>query len=170
MTRLVVVVMLVLGAIALWLFNDAPDQQSTDSPTAAAIATTSPTPVPPPTSATPAQPGDPLDRATALDAARAVLTAWARPDQPYDRWWAALQPLLTEDAQESFSFTDPATIPSLTITGPATESENAGDPYVATFYFPTDGGRFGVDIARSPDGGPWRAFSIIFPGGESQRQ
>lgn len=169
MKRLLIVLALVLGAIAFWLFNGTPDQGSA-SPKATATSSTAPAPAqtPPPPVSAPS--GDPLDRTAAQDASRAVLTAWARPDQPYDRWWADLQPLLTDDAQESFSFTDPAAIPPLTITGPAAESENAGDPYVATFYFPTDAGTFGVDVARSPDGGPWQAFSIIFPGGESQRQ
>lgn len=169
MKRLLIVTALVAAAIAFWLFNGTPDR-AVDAPKATATSATPPSLAQTPSVAPSVPSGDPLDRTAAQDTARAVLTAWARPDQPYDQWWTDLQPLLTDDAQESFSFTDPTTIPALTITGAASESENSGDPYVATFYFPTDAGTFGVDVARDPNGGPWKAFSIIFPGGESQRQ
>lgn len=110
------------------------------------------------------------DRAAAAAAAQKILTTWARPDLPHTRWWADLKPLLTEQAQVDYSYTDPAMIPALRITGKPVEAPGPFDPYVTTYYFKTTHGRFGVDLARSPSGGPWRAYSIIFPGGQSQRQ
>lgn len=76
---------------------------------------------------------------------------------------------MSPEAAEDYSYTDPANIPALLITGEAEEEPEPYDPNVTTFYYETSEGRFGVDVARSPDG-QWRAFSIIFPDGESLRQ
>ncbi len=125
---------------------------------------TPPEPSPRPTQTTPDG-----DRAAAERAARTTLETWARPTLPYDRWWKDLEPLLTPEAAEDYAETDPANIPALRITGRAVERAEPYDPNVTTFYFETTEGTFGVDVARSP-GGPWRAFSIVFPGISSMRQ
>lgn len=123
-----------------------------------------PEPSPRPTQTTPDG-----DRAVAERAARTTLETWARPTLPYGRWWKDLKPLLTPEAAEDYAETDPANIPALRITGRAVERAEPYDPNVTTFYFETTEGTFGVDVARSP-GGPWRAFSIVFPGTTSMRQ
>lgn len=110
------------------------------------------------------------DRARAETVARKVLTTWARPDVPYKRWWAELEPLISPEARDSYSHTDPTVIPALQITGNAEEDSEPYDPWVTTFYYPTSEGRFGVDMARSHQDGKWRAYSIVFPGETSQRQ
>ncbi len=88
---------------------------------------------------------------------------------PYERWWAALKELLTPEAQESYSFTDPSRVPELSITGTPRE-ESSGDPFVDTVYFRTDGGTFGVDLSRASVKARWMGESIIFPGGVSVLQ
>lgn len=133
----------------------------TDSPSTGA---------PPEASATTTSATDDGDRAGAERAARRVLQAWARPQLPYAEWWADLEPLLRPEAREEYSYTDPAVVPALKIAGPGNEDSEPYDPYVTAFYFETNEGRFGVDVARDSIGGPWLAYSIIFPDGVSQRQ
>ena len=99
-----------------------------------------------------------------------MLRAWARPDLEERQWWDQLSPLLTVDGRELLEYTDPSQIPPLKVTGPGVEDRGLPSPWATTWWFPTTEGRFGVDVARAPEGGPWLGFSIIFPGGESRRQ
>lgn len=112
----------------------------------------------------------PQERGDAERVAREALTTWAQPDLPYQQWWDQVEPLLTPSAREDYSYTDPAVIPPLEITGEAEEEAEPYDPNVTTFYYETTEGRFGVDVARDPEAGQWQAFSIVFPDGQSMRQ
>lgn len=133
--------------------------------------TSGPAPTPKPTaSATNVSKAPDGDRVRAEKTARKVLTTWARPEVPYKRWWADLEPLLSPEARDDYSYTDPTVIPALKIRGAGVEDSGPYDPWVATFYYPTSAGRFGVDLARSHQDGKWRAYSIVFPGQPSQRQ
>lgn len=162
-------VLLLLGVLATaWWWSGQADREPTPIETPAAVASPAITPSPQASLRSTEPPS--LEREAAATAAREVLTSWARPHLDYEQWWRELKPLLTVEGQESYEYTDPSTIPSLTVTGPATEDPAPLDPYVTTFWFQTSDGRFGVDVARSPSGGPWQAFSIIFPGNESRRQ
>lgn len=126
--------------------------------------------MPEPSSSAASSPASVADRGDAPEVAEQVLTTWARPDRTHAEWWAELEPLLTPSAAEAYESTDPAVIPPLKLEGEPVEDVGAPDPYVTTYYLETSEGRFGVDLARSPGGGPWRAFSIIFPDGQSRRQ
>ncbi|RQN02032.1 hypothetical protein EHW97_14855 [Aeromicrobium camelliae] len=71
--------------------------------------------------------------------------------------------MLSPTAQEVYEITDPSTIPALKIHGDG-EWESYPDPYVATVWFDTDQGRFGVDVSRTALDAPWVGERIIFPG------
>lgn len=94
------------------------------------------------------------------------MRTWARPDVPYKRWWADLKPLLSPEAEERYSYTDPQAIPPLKVLDGGTEASRE-DPYVDTVYFETSHGRFGVDVSRPRLDGEWIGESIIFPDGHS---
>lgn len=159
------VVLLVAGGLSLWWWGrpTEPKDHPPAAPAPAAIAQPSASPTPSPVAG--------LDRAHAAETARRVLTVWSNPQLDHDTWWHNLKPLLVDEAQQSYEYTDPSNIPKLRITGHAVEDRSLPlDPHVATFYFKTTAGRFGVDVARSPEGGTWRGVSIIFPGRSSVRQ
>lgn len=135
-----------------------------------ACTSTGDKPAPSGTAASIETPSTAAQRPQAEKAARTTLETWARPDLAYDKWWAELEPKLAPEAREDYSFTDPAVIPPLKITGTAQEEPEPYDPWVTTYYYETSHGRFGVDVAKSHDDNRWRAYSIIFPDNVSQRQ
>ncbi len=95
-----------------------------------------------------------------------VLTAWSDRQQPYEQWWARLEPLLTSGGREAHEFTDPRRLPSLGSLQ-ATDPGEAGDALTTTVRFSTRAGVFGVDLSRRSPEAPWLANRILFPGEES---
>jgi hypothetical protein len=112
---------------------------------------------------------DAASRTQAEKAAKKLLTTWARPTRAYQQWWADLKPLMSAAAQESYSYTDPANVPPLKITGPGVLSDSLS-PYLVTVTFPTTEGEFGVDMSRTEIPGKWITENIIFPGDSSRLQ
>lgn len=98
-----------------------------------------------------------------------LLRTWSRSTMAYDAWWADLEPLLSPEARAVYSYTDPASIPALKITGDGAETNN-DNPFLVTITFPTTKGRFGVDLSRTSLNGKWIGESIIFPGEYSRMQ
>ena len=98
-----------------------------------------------------------------------ILRTWSRPHMPYEAWWADLGPLLSPEARDVYSYTDPANIPALTINGKGVET-NIDNPFVVTITFPTSKGKFGVDQSRTSIPGRWIGESVIFPGDTSKLQ
>ncbi len=88
-------------------------------------------------------------RTAALDAARAAMVAWARPDLPFERWWAQLAPGLSPQAQEVLRWTDPGNIPVRAIGDPAMAFDES--VWVAWVVFDTDAGNWWVLVSRQPD-------------------
>lgn len=76
---------------------------------------------------------------------------------------------MTSLGQDVYEATDPSVLPDLTITGPA-RRDDWPDPFVATVWFPTDHGEFGVDISRADANSRWKGDKIIFPGETTGRQ
>jgi hypothetical protein len=135
---------------------------ATARPTASAAAPASPrdeigtSPLPYPT--------DDLPSAqAALDAATAVMTAFAQPDASADSWWSALSPLLTPAAAAAYSGTDPAEIPASTLTGPAWLGESPS-PFLSNVFVPTDAGNYVVLLVRDDAAAPWLAERITQAG------
>ena len=112
---------------------------------------------------------DAQGHAAAQAAAEKILRTWSRPEVSYQSWWADLKPLLSPEGQELYSYTDPANIPELKITGAGEESNN-DNPHVVTITFPTSEGKFGVDLSRTSLQDDWIGESIIFPGESSRLQ
>ena len=96
------------------------------------------------------------------EVAQAHLAAWARPGVGYQRWWRELQPRLTPGARAAYVDTDPRRLPRLGAVRVA-EVEPATSPLVATVWFDTELGRFGVDVARRTESAPWRLARVLFP-------
>lgn len=90
-------------------------------------------------------------RASALEVATAAMTAWARPDLPYDQWWAGLATYLTPGAREVVALTDPANIP-VTVAGAATLPDEGDTAYVGWVSFDTDDGTWWVLVAWQETG------------------
>jgi hypothetical protein len=139
-----------------------PGRPATARPTASAAAPAGPrdevetTPLPYPTDDIPSA-------QAALDTGTAVMTAFARPDQSADGWWAALSPLLTPAAATAYSGTDPAEIPASTLTGPAWLGESPS-PFLSNVFVPTDAGNYVVLLVRDDATAPWLAERITQAG------
>jgi hypothetical protein len=102
---------------------------------------------------------DPPSVQAALEGGTAVMTAFARPDENADTWWAAVSPLLTPAAETAYSGTDPAEIPASAITGTAWLGQSPS-PFLATVFVPTDAGNYVVLLVREDAAAPWLAERI----------
>lgn len=107
---------------------------------------------------------DPASRAAATDAATAVVTAFVRPEQPYEAWWAGVEPLLTPQAAQDYAYVDPANIAPSAITGPAVIVDDTS-AYVAGIEVPTTLGPYTVVLSRTDAAGAWLAVQITPPEG-----
>ena len=150
--------------------------QDRPSPKAASPASPSPLRLPDVQSAVPVPPdpsAGPVDAAivtpvpeaaassqeSALTAATAVLTAFARPELSYPVWIAGLYPRLTQAGAAAYEDTDPATIPVHQITGEG--RVHAGSTDLALIVLlPTDAGLYGVSLSRPSISAPWLADRI----------
>lgn len=103
----------------------------------------------------------------AVQAAEDVMTAFVTHDREYDAWWADLSPLLTVEAREAWSYTDPRLIPVTQLTGPATVV-NAPSSTLVIVDVPTDTGLWRLELVRTADvgateKGAWKAFTLMPP-------
>ena len=93
------------------------------------------------------------------------MTAFAKPKPGTTRtaWWAQIKPLLSPQAVLDYAGTDPANVPYVHLTGPATlTSVGASADNVAFVAVPTDVGRYIVHLAPTPTGG-WTVTRITPP-------
>lgn len=107
---------------------------------------------------------DERSRADAVAAAGTAMTAFARPSLPFDTWWAELEPLLTQQAQQDYAFVDPANVPATAVTGPGTLVDETS-AYVATVEVPTDVGVYTLVLTRADAASPWLASRFTPPEG-----
>ena len=89
--------------------------------------------------------------------------AWARPQLDYPQWWSDLKPLLNEAGRQAYAGTDPSTIPTLRVNGPARELPSTVDTY-GLVRIPTSAGRFIVQLQRPSAEAKWRVTRLWFPG------
>lgn len=107
---------------------------------------------------------DEASRTAALDAAGAAVEAFARPDVPYEQWWAELAPLMSVQAQLDYQYVDPANVPARAVTGgPVLVDETSAS--VAGVEVPTDVGTYSVTLSRADAAGPWLVERITPPEG-----
>ncbi len=90
------------------------------------------------------------------------MTAYARPDLPFEQWWAGLQPLLDNKATQDYAYMDPARIVATSVTGPAVITDDTS-AYVAFVDVPTNAGTYGVVLSRADADSPWLAGRFILP-------
>jgi hypothetical protein len=122
-------------------------------------------PTAPSTSAPAPSPVDTLDsdgRASGTAAAQHALTAFLRPDVPYDLWWAELQPLLTPQATFAYEYTDPASIPAATITGEPVVSAAPTGTHV-NVLIPTTAGQYLLVLYRENRDAGWAVDRLTPP-------
>lgn len=107
---------------------------------------------------------DASSRAAAVARAAEIMTAFAQPTRPYEDWWADLAPLLSEQAQQDYSFVDPTNIPVSALTGaPVLVDESSA--FLARVEVPTDVGVYELLLSRTDATAPWVGESITPPAG-----
>nr|WP_181716181.1 hypothetical protein [Cryobacterium sp.]QJS06037.1 hypothetical protein [Cryobacterium sp.] len=156
---------------------------SDDEPTPTPVSTSGPifptvdpsTLNPPPTGAIDADTGEPYapqtvavwddeSRASVIAAAETAMTAYARPDLPFDQWWAAVQPLLDQKASQDYAYMEPSRIAAKQLTGPGVIVDDTS-AYVATVEVPTNAGTYGLILSRVDGKAPWFVSRFILPEG-----
>jgi hypothetical protein len=119
---------------------------------------------------TPIPPGEPdpvwddASRAAAVAAATGAVAAFARPDLPYERWWAELAPALSVQAQMDYQYVDPINVPARAVTGPAVLVDEASAS-VAGVQVPTDVGPYTLTLSRDGAEAGWLVERITPPEG-----
>lgn len=114
----------------------------------------------------PAPTWDAAAQTAATDAAQTAMTAFARPTLDYDTWWSDLSPLLTQQAQQDYSYVDPANVPASIVTGPGVLVDETS-AYVALVEVPTDAGTYTLVLTRDSAAAPWLT-SRFTPPAEAQ--
>lgn len=108
---------------------------------------------------------DDASRSAATTAAGAALTAFARPDPPYEQWWAELTPFLSAQAQVDYQYVDPINVPARAVTGPGVLLDEASVS-IARVQVPTDVGDYVLILSRTEaDAASWLVESITPPEG-----
>lgn len=105
---------------------------------------------------------DEASRSAALELAETAMGLFARPDVPYEVWWADLEPVLSARGTAAYVTVDPARIPVRQVSGPA-GLPGWTTPEVARVSVPTDVGSYLVVVSRSDADPVWRVERFIAP-------
>ena len=152
----------------------APASSTIPSETAAPARATAPCPPPVSDGGTPMEsdlgedtsaPAPVWDAASRKDAqtlAQDVMTAYARPDQAPEQWWAELSKHLSAQAAYDYQWVDPTAIPATKVTGPATLTAEPS-VYLAELTVPTDAGTYAALLSRTDGPSPWQVERITPP-------
>lgn len=102
------------------------------------------------------------DKAAALEACGRAMRAFASPDLPKDQWDEGLEPLMTRDAWEVYSYTDPLRVPVKEV-----KNVELGHVYsdgrLVDCLVATDLGDYTVSVARASADSPWLASGFMPP-------
>jgi hypothetical protein len=107
---------------------------------------------------------DEASRADAVAAAGEVMECFARPSLDHETWWADLEPLLSAEARDDYSFVDPRNVPASSVTGPAVLVDDTS-AYIAVVEVPTDVGVYTLTLSRLHGDAPWSTERIVPPDG-----
>lgn len=113
-------------------------------------------------SAEPVPTWDKAAETAAITAGTAALAAFARPDLSQEQWWTQLRPHLTQEAAETYVYTDPINVPVSAVTGTATALESSS-AYLALVDVETDVGTYQVLMVRADGEAPWLAQEFAPP-------
>ena len=105
---------------------------------------------------------DEQSREAALARAEEAMVLYARPDVPFDVWWADLLPLLSAQGASAYVTVDPVNIPVREVTGPAA-LPGWNTPEVARVSVPTDVGAYLVILSRTDLDSVWRVERFVAP-------
>lgn len=173
------VVVLSLGLVA-GCADETPEPVPTTSPVPAPTATSTPAPTSEPLLPTPdeapmegdfgAATGAPPpewdeeSREAAVDAAVAVMAAYARPDLEQEEWYDDVATRLSPQAALDYQWVLPEAVAATEVTGEA-EVVDEGSAYLATVAVPTDVGTYEVLLSRQDGPTPWVVERIVPPEG-----
>lgn len=104
------------------------------------------------------------DRAAAIEAANAAMTAFARPSLEQDTWWAELSPLLTPQARTDYAYVQASVVPASRVIGSGTITDDSS-AMVVRVDVPTDVGVYTVVLTRQDGASPWLAARFTPPEG-----
>lgn len=107
---------------------------------------------------------DQASTAAVLNAAMVAMQAFARPDVPYEQWWAEVGPLLSPQAQIDYQYVDPVNVPAHAVTGDPVLVDDASAS-VAGVQVPTDVGPYVVTLSRADVDASWVVERITPPAG-----
>lgn len=107
---------------------------------------------------------DEESRASVIAAAETAMTAYARPDLPFDQWWAAVQPLLDQKASQDYAYMDPSRIVTTQLTGKGVIVDDTS-AYVATVQVPTNAGTYSLILSRIDGKAAWLVSRFTPPEG-----
>lgn len=89
-----------------------------------------------------------------------VMTLFARPDEPEQRWHAEIRPYLDKEYAIEAEYIDPARIPfNKILSGPVMEGD-AHNPQILTADFKTNAGTWYVELHQNAPGGEWLVGGI----------
>lgn len=94
------------------------------------------------------------EKAKVRELAGEAMRLYARPDVSEETWTANLQPLLSDQAQEDYSYVDPRNVPVTKVTGPVRLVPMSSD-LVSIARVPTDAGLYAVTLSRTAEEPRW---------------
>ncbi|RJF44916.1 hypothetical protein D4740_01815 [Actinomyces sp. 2119] len=107
---------------------------------------------------------DDASRTAVVDAAGAAMRAFARPDLDQASWWAAIEPMLTPEAQQDYAYVLASNIPVRQVVGSPTLADDTS-AYLALVEVPTDVGTYTLTLTRTDAASPWLVSRLDPPEG-----
>lgn len=105
---------------------------------------------------------DEASRTSVIKAAETAMRAYAHPELDQKTWWAAVQPLLTQQAATDYSYLQPSVITAKKVTG-AGKLVDDSSAYVGIVEVPTDDGIYTLILNRSAANAPWKVSRFTPP-------
>lgn len=106
---------------------------------------------------------DDAARTEAVDAAVKAMGLYARPGMSPAVWIGDLRPLLTLEALEAYTGTDPSSVPVRAVSGPGRIVADPSNGYGCHVLVPTDAGEYDVQLVRAGAGSPWKVARFNVP-------
>lgn len=98
----------------------------------------------------------------AIQTCQTAMLLFARPDVPKDQWDSELAPLMTDDAWEIYSYTDPARVPVREVYD-AKIGHVYADGRLIDCLVATEAGDYTVTVAREFRSSPWLVTGFTPP-------
>lgn len=106
---------------------------------------------------------DAAARTAAVSAGVQAMALYARPAVSAAAWLEGLSALLTPDALEAYTGTDPSMVPAHAVTGPGRITVDPANGYGCHVLVPTDVGEYDVQLVRAGAASPWKVARFNLP-------